>query len=91
MFKPAQGDIAKPKRGLLAQGAGRHHHYHTWKAMQMGAAGISDPSTRKAEVHGSKEHCEGTHQVNYSHGLEDKDANTMTAAAIRHQGWEVLA
>lgn len=46
----------------------------------MGAAGISDPSTTKAEVHGSKEHREGARQVNYSHRLEDKDANAMIAA-----------
>lgn len=48
--------------------------------MQMGAAGISDTSTTKAEVHGLKEHREGTHQVNYGHRLEDKDTNAMTAA-----------
>lgn len=46
----------------------------------MGAAGISDTSTTKAEVHGLKEHCEGTRQVNYGQRLEDKDANAMTAA-----------
>jgi len=46
----------------------------------MGATGISDQLTNKAEVHGSKECCGGTHQVNYGHGLQDKDANTMAAA-----------
>lgn len=46
----------------------------------MGAAGISDPATTKAEVHVSNEHCEDTWHVNDGHGLKDKDANAVTAA-----------
>lgn len=46
----------------------------------MGAAEISDPVTSKAEVHVSNKPWEGAHHVNDGRGLEDKDANAMTAA-----------
>lgn len=87
VFKPTQGDVTEPKRGLLGQGAGRSHHHRTEKATQVGAAGTHRTQRLKFMV--QKRAAKARVKL-IGHGLEDEDANAMTAAA-RCRGWEVLA